>query len=720
MKNGQVLEFSAFRADLRRRELLCTGQVVPLPAKAFDLLALLMEKRGETVSKDELMKTLWPDAFVEDGNLTQTIFVLRKALGDTNGDNPIIVTVPRRGYRFATEVRTGSEEAAPATGVGSVDAKLRRYHVRWLLVAGCMAIVAAVAGYIRWSSKPAPPSQVLRLSVDLGPEAIETPGTTVAISPDGTHIVFRIRGSDGKIMLAVRALNSPVQTPLPGTINAAPRPFFFSPDSQWIGFFADGKMKKTTIRGAMPVALCEAIDSIQGGSWGEDGTIIARMDHPIGLYRVDARGGQRQLVRQITQNEVEIRWPQVLPGGDSVIYTASTTSQDFERGSLRVLSLKTGESKTLQEGAYYGRYVPTGHLLWVREHTLFGVRFDPVRQEMKGSPLALVEDDIKSSPMFGSGGQFDVSRNGTLVYLAGKTFTSPVVWMDAEGKEQQLLSPGYYREPRLSPDGSQMMLTVGEGHTDIYLHDLKSGALSRRWVLQDSSSQPQWSGDGRHIAFRSKGQGTGAIWWMRTDGVGKPHELYRAAHGIDSFTLSPDEQQLIVKPFGYEIFSVKLDTRDADHPKPGRPELFLHRTRPGFTGAFSPDGRWVAYSSNEPGNAGIFVRPAAVGRPEKWQVFVRGQFPVWSRHDRSLFYEDSDGYLYRVEYDWNGESFSPGKPKLWVDRRISSAGSQFFDLAPDGKRIMAVQSADTATRTANLHVTFVLNFFDELRRLPDR
>ena len=717
METKDFLEFGPFRTDLVRRVLMRDGQVIPLPGKAFDVLVVLLQRQGETVSKDEMMKAVWPDTFVEEGNLTQTIFVLRKALGEADDGQSLIVTIPRQGYRFVGAARVGANSETAAKGI--IPATVSPSGRPWFWVLAGILAVAALGAWWYARHPPSPvtsPPQLMRLSVDLGPDALESADATAAISPDGTRIVFRIRGAGGKAMLAVRPMDLSAITPLPGTVGAIDP--FFSPDGQWVAFWADGKLKKTSIHGGAPITVCDSPDSFGGGSWSEDNHIIAVLGIPFGLSRIDAGGGTPQLLAKPADHKQEIfRAPQILPGGEAVVYTANNAHTNYDEASIEVLTWKTGRWKTLVRGGYHGRYLPGGYLVWVSHRTLFGARFDPVRLEVKGTPVPLIEDDVAGNASIGNG-QFDFSRNGTFVYLAGELLEGSVVWMDSAGNTQPLMAkPGHYHHPRLSPDGKQLALAIGLGHTDIYIYDLKSGALSRRSFLKESSGRPHWSRDGKHIAFLSTGPGAGAIWWMRADGTGEPQLLYTAPRNIDRFVLSPDDRTLIVAPMAKEIWTLPLDMSDPDRPKPGKPELFLRRILPGFTAAFSPDGRWIAYSSHDPGDTGIYVRPAAPERREKWQIsFGEAKYPVWSRSANQILYEDLDGYIHVVDYALSGDSFSAGKPRLWLDRRISAGGGQFFDLAPDGKRIVALPSNNTGNRTVNLHLTFLVNFFDELRR----
>jgi hypothetical protein len=256
----------------------------------------------------------------------------------------------------------------------SAPAASSRRRVRlWAVVAaGVLAIVAAIGWWTAWRSTRPVDHPLLRLNVDLGPDAVVGGNITAAISPDGTRLVFRAHGPDSKRRLATRLLDQPQATLLSGT-EGADDPFF-SPDGQWIGFFADGKMKKVSARGSAVITLCDARDG-RGAAWGEDGNIIATLDSTtgIGLSRLPAAGGTPQAVTSpADKGEATHRWPQILPGGQTVLFTGNQKAATYDDANIEVLSLKTGTIKVVQRGGYFGRYLPGGYLVYNHQRTLFG------------------------------------------------------------------------------------------------------------------------------------------------------------------------------------------------------------------------------------------------------------------------------------------------------------------------------------------------------------
>jgi serine/threonine-protein kinase len=334
--------------------------------------------------------------------------------------------------------------------------------------AGVLAIVAAVGWWTAWRSTRPVDNPLLRLSVDLGPDAIVGAHITAAISPDGTRLAFLARGPNGTTQLATRLLDQPQATLLSGTEGAGDP--FFSPDGQWIGFFAEGKMKKVSVRGSAVITLCDAPDG-RGAAWGEDGIIIATLSgvSGIGLSRVPAAGGTPQVITNpIEKGEATHRWPQILPGGQAVLFMANTNVSKYDDSSIEVLSLKTGEVKVVQHGGYFGRYLPSGYLVYIHQGTLFGVPFDLTRLEVSGTPTPLLEDVAGDSNT--AGGQFDFSRNGTFVYLSGKSSTG--TWALAWQRWQDATAAGRaWSILRASPFPGRQAAGVlfGNGHRDLRL-----------------------------------------------------------------------------------------------------------------------------------------------------------------------------------------------------------------------------------------------------------
>ena len=622
---------------------------------------------------------------------------------------------PRKRLQAIGEARITLENPAPLAQIAAAPARLNRPWP-WAVAAAVLAVVAIAASFIAWRVTRPVNHPLTRLSVDLGPDAMTGVNITVAISPDGRRLVFPARGADAKQQLATRLLDQAEPTLLPGTEGGFDP--FFSPDGQWIGFFASGQLKKLSVQGGAPVALCP-VGNPRGATWGEDGNIVAALGQLTPLSLVSAAGGAPKPLTRLAPGEVTHRWPQVLPGAQAVLFSASPANAGLENANIEAVSLKTGQIKVLEHGGYYGRYVSSGHLVYVHQGVLFGVGFDPARLEVRGAPVPLLED-LAANPATG-GGQFDISGAasgaGTLVYLAGKNSapTLQVAWLDSSGKTLPLISaPGAYEEPRFSPDGRKLALVNG---SDISIYDLERDTATR--LTFTGATTPIWAPDGGHIVFRTGG----SLFWIRSDGAGEPQRLLENQKNVIPWSFSPDGRRLAYREqnpeAGLDLWTLSLDLTDPDHPKTGKPELFL-RTPTGATNPrFSPDGRWIAYRSNESGNPEIYVRPFPAGNGGKWQISSGGGlFALWSNNGRDLFYETSDHRIMVVNYTVNGESFMPGKPRLWSDKQLfNPAVLSNLDLAPDGKRFAVLTEPDTAGgEKGSVHVTMLLNFSDELRR----
>jgi serine/threonine-protein kinase len=622
---------------------------------------------------------------------------------------------PRQRWRDIGDVRVALEEGVPIAPV----AESRRTVLPWV-IAGGFAIATVIALWAPWrDSRPAAPT-LMRLSVDLGPDALLGTTHTAAISPDGRRLVFPSRGPDGKPHLATRLLEHTQATVLPGTENG--RDPIFSPDGREIGFYSSGSWKKVPVQGGVPVTLGGAVFAY-GATLGEDGSIILSSARSSPLYRVPAPGAAAKRITEVTNGETTHQWPQMLPGGQTVLFTASPNLVSDETSNIAAMSFKTGEKKILLRGSYYGRYLPSGHLVYMHEGVLYGVAMDADRLEVHGDRIALLED-VASNPSVGSA-QYDFSTTGTLVYTAVKTpQTWLIVWLDSSGNTQPLLStPGVYSAPRFSPDGRQLVVQANTSGTSyIFVFDSQRGNLSRLTATVDANGGAAWAPDSKHIAFGTASRSGYGLSWARSDGAGEAQRLLETPGQVVPWSFSPNGKQLAYMFFHPErqadIWTLPLDTSDPDHPKAGKPELFLGTPAQEVGPEFSPDGRWIAYRSNETGTYEVYVRPFPARPGNGWQISDGGGiYGLWSNNNRELFYETADNRIMVVEYSLDGDSFIPGKRRLWSDRRLLYAGTRNLALHPDGKHFAVFEPPKTPESERNtVHVTFLLNFFDYLRR----
>jgi serine/threonine-protein kinase len=559
-----------------------------------------------------------------------------------------------------------------------------------------------------------PLKPLVRLDVDLGPGVSLTApyGAAAILSPDGTRLVYVSQGK-----LFTRRLDQPRAAELAGAEGGYGP--FFSPDGQWVAFYAQGKLKKISVEGGAAVDLCN-LNALTGGSWGEDGNIIAAIGNSgFPLLRIPSAGGEPTPATELAPGEYGHRWPQILPGGKAVLFTAAPVVNAFDTANIEVMSFAGHQRKTLVRGGTFGRYLPSGHLVYVIGGTLFAVPFDLDRLDVRGTPVPVLEE-VAYSSQTGSA-QLDFSRTGTLVYRSGGTRGGRVTvqWMDSTGKTKPLLAkPGFYLRPRLSPDGSKVAMDMREGtNHDIWVYDSQRRGMTRL-TFGGSNQNQVWTPDGRYIIFGGKG----GMFWTRSDGASTPQPFTRSSNVQYPHSVTPDGKRLAFYSSdlrsGYDLWTVPIEN-DGAGLRAGKPEIFLQTPFDERNPAFSPDGRWLAYSSNEFGSFQVYVR-AFPDQGRRWQISNDGGLmPVWSRNGRELFFRTEDNQIMVANYTTEGDSFVAEKARAWSDQRIAdvSATVPNYDLAPDGKRIAALMPAEAPQdRLPQSQVIFLENFFDELRR----
>jgi Tol biopolymer transport system component len=614
--------------------------------------------------------------------------------------------------RDAGDARIEIQEAlaAPKDANAIRPASAAKSKLPWA-VAGAAIIIAAVALLGWWRATRPIERPLVRLDVDLGPNvSLGAPyGADAIISPDGTRLVYVSQGR-----LFTRRLDQPTAAELTET-QGAYEPFF-SPDGQWVAFFTAGKLEKVSVDGGSAITLCDAGTGM-GGSWGEDGNIIVALRASGGLSRIPSAGGAPTPV-ELQTGESTHRWPQILPGGKAVLFTANATGTGFNEANIEAMPLADHRTRTLVRGGTFGRYLPSGHLIYVNRGTLFAVPFDVGRLEVRGAPVPVL--DQVGYNTFGAA-QFDFSQTGTLIYQTGEAGSGlfTVEWLDGAGKVQPLLAKaGTYGRFSLSPDGQQLALEVAQGTgTDIWVYGWQRDTMTRI-TFTGTAEDPLWSPDGRYIVFRDVGTGMSVI---RSDGAGKPQPLTQSKNTQYPWSFTPDGKRLafIESSTGtYELRTVPLEP-DGTGLRAGKAEVFLQTPADERAPSFSPDGRWLAYSSDESGTFQVYVR-AFPDKGGKWQISnSSGTYPMWSRNGRELFFETLDNHIMVAAYTVKGDSFVADKPRVWSEKQIGGAVNTLknVDLAPDGKRIVTIMSAKTPQgQQAQSHVIFLENFFDEVRR----
>jgi serine/threonine-protein kinase len=586
-------------------------------------------------------------------------------------------------------------------------------------VAGVTA-VALIASLTVFGSRGGSSEETMRLEVAMSDDSLFVPlGAGAVLSPDGTRVVY-VTVTDGGQTLWVRSLDQLEGTPLVSG-SGATQPYhpFFSPDGQWVGFATPEELKKVPITGGTPISLCK-VNRSRGASWGPDNTIVLAPEPGNGLFTISAAGGEPQPLTTLDadRGEVAHRWPQTVPGGQVIFTSVPQGSGSADEGVIEAVSLETGDRAVLHRGGTYGRWVPSGHLVYVRENTLFAMPFDIQKMKATGSPAPIVQGVTANS---GNGGaQISFSENGTLAYVSGDIGVPeyPVMMMDRSGVVSTLWEePGTYACPKLSPDGRRLALTVLRGgNWDIWVFDLER-KVSTRLTFHDGYDGDQvWSPDGEYLVFTSDRDGVENPYLKRADGSGEATRLAEIEHDFWPSSWSSDGKWILgeIQGTSFDLWAIPGD--ESGDPVPFLATEFFERFP-----AISPDGRWVAYMSDESGREEVYVRPfpAAAG---KWQVSDGGgDWPIWSPDGSELIYRTEDGLMSATVSAENG-SIRAGRPKPLASGGLSNrqvgiavAGSIFsdYEITPDGESFIILQGGEGQT-TQN-HVTLVTHWFDILR-----
>jgi Tol biopolymer transport system component len=618
------------------------------------------------------------------------------------------------------------EEAVAAVLTGTVP--LWRRVLPWAST-GALALALMLVLLSPWRNAT-PASAPLRLSAELGADVTLAviSGDAMSLSPDGAVLAFvGQKGAAGRPQLFVRRLTQLQALPLSGTDDAESP--FFSPDGQWIGFFAGGRLKKISVTGGATVTLCNAPNG-RGGTWSEDHrTIVFSPNNTPGtrLMRVSSDGGTpEQLIPEREAPQADLmesleRWPQLLPGGKAVLFTRGRNVG----ANVVVQPLPTG-ARTVVHAGSRGRYLPSGHLVYLQDATLFAVPFDLDRLAVTGPSVPAIEG-VMSNASTGFA-QLAVSASGTLVYLPGQNIGigTPILWMDHEGKTTPLrVTPATWINILFAPDGQNLALQIDEGMPDIWVLEWAQDRLTRLTSDPAADIKPVWSPDGRRIVFASDRAtpSTVNLYWQRTDGTGAAQRLTESKNPQEPASWHPSGTFLAFTELNpttnRDLMILPMEGDEASGWKPGTPTVFLNTAAQEREPMFSSDGRWLAYTSNEAGHDEVYVRPFRGPGGRQLVSTGGGVMPTWSRKKRELLYV-INGQIMVVPYAVEGNSFRAEAPRRWSDgpSLVSGSGAvRMFDLHPDGERIAFRPLRQTPVGAAPDHFTMITNFFDELRRV---
>jgi serine/threonine-protein kinase len=616
--------------------------------------------------------------------------------------------------------------AAAATGATPPTPRWHRLATYTAILAAGVLVTAAAAWIIARSNERTP--QVSRFAiVPAAAQALNlsAPDRAIAISPDGSHIVYRGgAGNAGAGQMLVRAIDQLEPRPIAGISGF--RDPFVSPDSRWIGFFTADGIRKVPITGGPSIFLSGTQGASRGASWGPDDTIVFATA-TTGLMSVPAAGGEPRVLTKpdTAHGETGHFFPSVLPGGAAVLFTIA--APQLENSQVAVLDLKTGQRKILIRGGSQAEYVDTGHLVYAAAGSLRAVRFDLKRLEVVSDPVPVVEQVLTTAT---SGeASFALSRTGTLLLVPGgvagvEGAQRSLVWVNRQGKEEAIKAPPRsYTYPRLSPDGSRVAIDIRDQENDIWIWDLARETLTRLTFDPSTDSYPVWTPDSRRVVFASQRAGAANLYWQAADGTGTVERLTTTPNIQNPTSISHDGMRLvffeIVPKTGADLYLLPLQGERRATP-------LVQTTFNERNAEISPDGAWIAYESIKSGQFQIYVQPFPNVDGGHWQVSTSAGStrPLWARSGRELFYLSGDGTLTTVPVRTVGSTFSAGNPSKVFDTKYygnaSGTSGRTYDVSADGQRFLMIKDApavDQPSSATPASMIVTLNWTEELKRL---
>jgi len=665
---------------------MATGHKAFVGKTQASLIGAIMHSKPEPVSK---LVPLGPPAF---DRLVDTC--LAKEPDNRWG------TAHDVGLQLKWIAEGGSQVGLPAP----VAARRRnRERLAWgVAVAAALASATFAALWVRRA--PEPP-QVVRFEI-AAPDGLPEVGSP-RLSPDGRHLAFNARDEKGEEGIWIRPLNSLTAQRLAGTEGARLRPFW-SPDSRYLAFMAEGKLKKIPVTGGPAQVICDAPTGADG-TWSDDGVILYDGTGSDPLMRVPAGGGIPTAQVSTTPAEgdkaaAQVGWPQFLPGSPRFLYVAWGASQP----EVKLASLEGGETRTVLAGQSRVEFVPPGYLLYVRDNTLVAQPFDARAGRLEGDPVPLAQDLGLDSVGLA---HFSASHNGVVAFRSGEAGGGRLVWVDRKGQSEQTVGePADIRSTALSPDGRWLAMALKSGassSSDIWVRDLVRGVTSRFSFNEEDDENPVWSADGSRIAWGTQRNGQFDLAVKAVGGTGDEEVLLEADGNQFPSSWSPDGKSLLYITVDPETsWDIGVLPLEGDHT----PRSYVRSKFVELRARFSPNGRWVAYQTNESGRPEVYVQ-AFPGPGGKWQISTAGGGePQWGPDGKELFYL-AQGRIMRVAVQ-TGASFEAGIPELafGATLRPITTNNRYL-LSRDGRRFLLLSSL---LQDSTPPTTVVLNWTAEL------
>lgn len=704
---GPLVRFGPFEVDIRTGELHYNGRKTLLHDQPFQVLQALLERPGELVTREELIARLWPNGtFVDyERGLNKAINKLRDALRDTAESPRFIETIPRRGYRFIAPLEIVSN-GLPTAVTSETDSaqthatrptKASRERIAWFIAA---ASVVALMLVLIWWRNSKPPREVRYFSAPLS-----FPAKDIAVAPNGhTIAIVGYLESARKNALWIYEVGSQEARSLAATEDASYP--FWSPDGRTVAFFADGKLKKAEVSGGPVQTICDA-PSGRGGTWNQDGVIVFTPDgrQGGGLYRVLASGETPKpiTIPDRARGEDSYRWPMFLPDGRHYLYMAANFSGRNDADAIFVGSLDSNEKRFIVKASANGAYAAPGYLVFYRDKTLLAQRFALKHFALTGEPAAMLTDVQYLSNV--KRAVFAVSNNGLLLAQGGSGATiSQPMWFDRNGRVLGAVGqPGVYGNVSLAPSGKSAAVSITDiasQNTDVWIYDLLRASTKRLTFDPAIDRVPIWSPDAKRLVFTSSRQFNIDLYMKNADGMQEEKNVVS-----DDFNKYPNDWSRNGK---YILYTRGPDLWFVTVPEL-KSSLYLKAVSVLRNGQFSPDGKWVAYASNESGKWEIYV--TSFPEPQgKWQISTGGgEQPRWRRDARELFYLSSDNKMMAAPVT-TGTKFNSGTPVALFQanprEQVSLNDVFVYDVRPDGQKFLIntkVRQAETAPMSVVLN-----------------